>query len=65
MIGEAACEKMLVNVSMRSKVARTFFCSVLKIDGVFWRMLIRSEAETVRSIGAVAENTNGVSLTCW
>ena len=65
MIGEAACEGMIVSVSIRSKVARTFFCSVLKIDSVFRRMLMRSEAETARSIRAVAENTNDVSSTRW
>ena len=56
---------VLVNLSIRSKVASTFFCSVLMIDGVFWRMSMRSEAETARSIRAVAENTNDVSLTRW
>ena len=62
MIGEAVCEGMIVSASTRSKVARMFFCSVLKIDIVLWRMLRHSEAETARSVGMAAESTNDVLL---
>jgi hypothetical protein len=62
MISEAACEGMIVSGLIRSKVARTIFCSVRKIDRVFGRMLMRSEAETARSFGEMAEKTNDVSL---
>ena len=46
-----ACEGML-RTSTRSSTARiahTFFCRVLRIDGVFRRMLMPSEVETARS----------------
>ena len=55
-------------VSMRSSTARiahTFSCSVLRIDGVFRRMLMPSEVETARSAGTAAEKTNEVPLTRW
>ena len=65
MIGEAACEGF-VTASIRpskARMARTFSCNVLKINGVFHRMFMPSEAETARSAGAAAEKTNDVPLT--
>ncbi len=59
MIGEAECEG-IVMASTRSsttRIARTFSCSVLRIDGVFRRMLMPSEAENARTAGTAAENT--------
>ena len=64
MMGEAACEG-IVTVSMRSstsRMARMFSCSVLRIDGVFRRILMPSEAETARSAGTAGEKTNEVPL---
>ena len=63
-IGEAACEG-IVTASIRSstaRMARTFSCSMLKIDGMFRRMLMPSEAETARCAGTAAEKTNEVPL---
>ena len=50
---------------VKGRAHRPFFCSVLKIDGVFWRMLMHSEAETAKSVGMAAENINDVLLTRW
>ena len=52
-IGEAACEGIVI-VSTRSstaRIARTFSCRALSIDGVFRRMLMSSETETSRRAG--------------
>ena len=64
MIGEAACEGIMT-ASIRSstaRIARTFSCSVLRIGGVFRRMLMPSEAETARSAGTAAKKTNASSI---
>jgi hypothetical protein len=46
MIGEAVCEGTVIASTRSStvRVARTFSCGVLRIDGVFRRMLMPSEA---------------------
>ncbi len=51
--------------SSTARIARTFSCSVLRIDGVFRRMLMPSEAETARSAGTAAEKTKEVPLMRW
>ena len=60
MIGEAACEGIVIasTRSSTARIARAFSCSVLRIEGVFRRMLTPSEAEIVRSAGTAAEKTN-------
>ena len=66
MTGEAVCEGF-VTASMRlstARIASTFSYSELKIDGVFRRMLMPSEAETARRAGTAAEKTNEVPLIC-
>ena len=58
MISEAACE--IESVSRRSSTARiacTFSCRVLRIEGVLQRMLMPSEMETARTTGTVAKKT--------
>ena len=67
MIGEAACEAIMMTSTRSStaQIACTFSCSVLRIEGVFRRMLIPSEAETARSAGTAAEKTNEVLLMLW
>jgi hypothetical protein len=48
----------LDSASMRSstaRIARTFSCRALRIDGVLRRMLMPSEAETARRAGTAAE----------
>lgn len=51
--------------SSTEQIARTFPRSVLRIDGVFHRVLMPCEAETARSAGTVAETTNEVPLIRW
>ena len=64
MIGEAACEEIVMaSHSSTARIERTFSCTVLKIDGVFCRMFMPFEAETVRSAGTAAEKTNEGPLT--
>ena len=64
MIGEAACEGILI-ASTRSntaRIARTFSCRVLRMDGVFRRMLM---PETARRAWTAVEKTNEVPLMPW
>ena len=64
MIGEAACEGIMTE-SIRSSTARiasTFSCSVLRIEGVFRRILMSFEAETARRAGTPAEKTKEAPL---
>ena len=59
---EALCEGVVI-ASTRSNTARmalTFSCRVLRIDGVFRRTLMPEEAETARRAGTAAEKTNEV-----
>jgi hypothetical protein len=67
MIGEAAWEGIVMTSTRSStaRMARTFSCRVLRIDGVFRRMLIPSEAETAKRAGTAAEKTNEVPLMRW
>ena len=67
MIGEATCEGIVSKSiwSSTAQIARTFSCRVLRIEGVFRRMLIPSEAETARSAGTATEKTKEVPLMCW
>ena len=42
-----------------ARIAHMFYCSVLRIEGTFWRMLMPSdsEAETARRAGTAHEKT--------
>lgn len=63
-MGLARCEDTVMQ-STRSRIvrtARTFSCSVLRMDGVLRRMLMPSLALTARRAGKAAENTNEVPL---
>ena len=40
-------------------------CRVLRMDGVFLRMLMPYEAEIARRATTAAEKTNEVPLRCW
>jgi hypothetical protein len=51
--------------SNAARIARTFSCRVLRIDGVFRRMLMPSEAETAKRAGTAVEKTNEVPLMHW
>ena len=64
MIGKAACERIMSELrrSRTVRIMRTFSSSVLRIEGVFRRMLMPSEAETARSAGTAAEKTKEVPL---
>ena len=67
MIGEAACEGV-VSESIRSSTARiahTFSCSVLRIEGMFRRMFMPPEVEAARSAVIAAEKTKEVPLMHW
>ena len=57
MIGEAACEGIL-NAYIRSstaRIARTFSCRVLSINGVFRRMLMFSELEKKNEVPSMRQ----------
>jgi hypothetical protein len=63
-IGKAACER-IVSASTRSSTAQfasTLTCSEVRMDGIFLRVLMSSEAETVRlrSVGTAVEKTKQV-----
>ncbi len=51
--------------SSTAQIARTFSCSVLRINGVFRRMFMPSEAETARSAGTAAEKMKEAPLMRW
>ena len=63
MIRKAACKGIVTTLTRSStaRIALTFCYSALKIDGVFRRMLMPSEAKTARSAGTAAEKTNDVA----
>lgn len=60
----AGCEgiEMQSTLSRIERTARTLSCRVLRIDGVFRRMLIPCEAATASIAGIAAENTKEVPL---
>lgn len=46
--------------SSAAQISHTFSCRLLRIDGVFRRMFMASDAETARSAGSMAEKTDEV-----
>ena len=48
-----------------TRIERTFYCSVLRIDGAFRRMLMSFEAETTKSAGTAAEKTDEGPMIRW
>ena len=50
------------SLSRTDRIARTFSCRVLRIDGESRRIAIASEAATERAAGVEAENTKAVPL---
>lgn len=67
MIGAEACAAtvMASTGSSTTRIARAFSCSMLRIGGVFRRVLMLSEAETAGSGGTAAEKTDEVSWVRW
>ena len=67
MIGEAACEGIVIasTRSSTARIARTFSCRALRMDGVFRRMLMHSEAESARRAETATEKTDEVPLMRW
>ena len=67
MIGEAACEGVVSESiwSSTARIAHTFSCDVLRIEGTFRRMLMPPEVETERSAVIAAEKTKEVLLMQW
>ena len=66
MIGEATCEGIVITSTRSStaRIARTSSYSVLRIDGVFGRILMPSEVETARSARTAVEKAK-VPLMRW
>lgn len=63
-MGDAGCDGLVMQstLSRMDRTARVFSWSVVKIEGVLRRMLMPSEAATLRRGGMAAENTNDVPL---
>ena len=66
MIGEAACEGILIasTRSSTARMARTFSYRALRTDGVFRKILMPSEVKTERTQDR-GEKTSEVSLMRW
>ena len=63
-MGDAGCDGLVMQstLSRMDRTARVFSWRVVKIEGVLRRMLMPSEAATLRRGGMAAENTNDVPL---